>query len=462
LPDAPNQQADNKRCGHRPWHSLHCNLLGHQEQGRRSVKLLCVGDIHLGRQPSRLSPMLLEQLPARTLGPAEAWQRCVAQAIERKVDAVLLAGDVVEQNNDFYEAYADLQAGIEQLQRAGISVLGVAGNHDVEVLPRLAYNLPDFILLGRDGHWQAQRIESAAGHKVDILGWSFPRQRVIESPLAAGLPARGEHYTIGLLHCDRDQSGSHYAPVSSAELAAAGLDAWLLGHIHKPDALSGPRPMGYLGAITGLNPKDIGARGPWLLELSTPSEARIEQLPLAPLRWEEIEVGLDNLEQAGNIHSLIIRALRERHAAISEAGASPRAVGCRLLLRGRTALRREIEVELRDTDPRNDIQRFDEVCWFIHDWRLQAAPALDLEELAGASDPAGLLARKLLILRGEHSDERQALIGAAQQQLALVADHRHFAALEQNSLDSDQTATRLESAALRALDELLKQREARP
>lgn len=427
------------------------------------MKLLCVGDIHLGRQPARLSDQLLELLRPQSLGPAAAWQRCVAEAIDRAVDAVLLAGDVVEQNNDFYEAYGDLQDGIQQLHAAGIAVLGVAGNHDVEVLPRLADNLPEFVLLGRDGQWQSQQLEGADGYRVDILGWSFPRQRVTHSPLAAGLPARGDHYTIGLLHCDRDQSGSHYAPVTSGELESAGVDAWLLGHIHKPDALSGPRPKGYLGSITGLSPKDTGARGPWLLDLpASDEEVHIEQLALAPLRWEEIEILLDGLEQAGDIHSLIIRALRERHEAITTHGGSPRAVGCRLLLRGRTDLRREIEQELHQTDPGSDIQRFGDVFWFIHDWRLQAAPALDLEELARSSDPAGLLARKLLILQAGENEERQALIQDAQQRLTPVVNQRAFATLDSDRSDPERIAGLLESAALRALDELLAQREASP
>ena len=48
----------------------------------------------------------------------------------------LLAGDVVEQEDDFYEAYGDLRRGVDRLAAAGIPVLAVSGNHDVQVLPR--------------------------------------------------------------------------------------------------------------------------------------------------------------------------------------------------------------------------------------------------------------------------------------------------------------------------------------
>lgn len=423
------------------------------------MKLLCVGDIHLGRQPSRLTDALFESLSARDLSPATAWRASVDEALRLEVDAVLLAGDVVEQNNDFYEAYADLQAGIERLHQANIKVLGVAGNHDVEVLPRLADNLPEFILLGRNGKWQSHTLEAADGSQVDVLGWSFPTRLVTNSPLAGGLPGRNTRCTIGLLHCDRDQSGSRYAPVSSAELEAADVDAWLLGHIHKPDALSSSRPIGYLGSLSGLSPKDKGARGPWLLNVGPDGQTDIKQLPLTPLRWEEIDISLDALDRAEDIHSAIIAALRERHELIRESEYQPRAVGCRLLLTGRTALRRQIEAQLRDTDPRANTQQFDSSIWFIHDWRMQAAPAIDLHELSRSGDPAGLLARKLLLLQAEDNDARRDLIRTAQRQMTAVTNKRHFAALQADTIDESRTAELLESAALSALDRLLAQRE---
>jgi hypothetical protein len=46
------------------------------------------------------------------------------------VDAVLLAGDVVEQEDDFHEAYPDLRRGVERLTGAGIRVLGAGGAWD--------------------------------------------------------------------------------------------------------------------------------------------------------------------------------------------------------------------------------------------------------------------------------------------------------------------------------------------
>ena len=111
------------------------------------MKILAVGDIHLGRTPSRRPP----ELHAPDLGPAEGWRRTVDAALELDVQAVLLAGDVVDREDDFFEAYRTLEGGVRRLADADIDVIGVAGNHDVMVPPRLVRHIPRFRLLGGAG-----------------------------------------------------------------------------------------------------------------------------------------------------------------------------------------------------------------------------------------------------------------------------------------------------------------------
>ena len=167
------------------------------------MKLVAVGDIHLGRIPSRLPEELAGR--ARELGPAEAWRRTVDAAIAAGVKAVLLAGDVVEKEDDFFEAYRELNQRVKRLADAGIAIIGVAGNHDVRVLPRLAEQIPQFQLLGREvapeavptsvRRWSAEcqpsgrnqrweRCEIRDGNEVlSLWGWSFPRAQINDSPL---------------------------------------------------------------------------------------------------------------------------------------------------------------------------------------------------------------------------------------------------------------------------------------
>ena len=432
------------------------------------MKLLCVGDIHLGRQPARLPAGLLDEIKASELGPAAAWRCAVDFALADEVDAVLLAGDVVEQEDDFYEAYGDLRRGVDRLAAAQVPVLAVSGNHDVQVLPRLADAVPGFRLLGRGGRWEVRDVAGRDGRRrVQVLGWSFPERRVSTSPLAAHeLPPLdpGSGPVVGLLHCDRDAAaGSPYAPVRSAELAQAPVDAWLLGHIHQPDRLAPPRPIGYLGSLTGLDPGEPGPRGPWRLECAGP-ELALEHLPLAPLRWEEVEVALDGgLESAEDVHTLTVCALDALHERLCAERFRPRAAGCRLRFTGRTAHPNKVRRSLAASDPLRILHRRDDIVYFVHDWRFEASPTLDLDELARGADPPALLARKILLLRRPAGDTgRQALLAGARQRLASQGGRRRpFAAhgLNRNPPTEEEAAALLERAALGALAELLNQRE---
>ncbi|MCH9675157.1 MAG: metallophosphoesterase, partial [Gammaproteobacteria bacterium] len=275
------------------------------------VRLIAVGDIHLGRRASGVPDDLVAAYP-HAQSPATVWQRTVDHAIRVEADAVLLAGDVVEQEDDFFEAYGDLSAGVERLRQSGVAVLAVAGNHDVEVLPRLADSIPHVRLLGAGGRWERQSVRGRDGTEVHVLGWSFPSKEVSASPLQSGIAdamvaVSPGTTTIGLLHCDRDQTHSRYAPVRSAELDAAPVDAWFLGHIHRPDSLEGPRPMGYLGSLAALDVGEQGPHGPWDVAVAH-GQVTAEHLPMAPLRWERIDVELDGTTTVAQIPGRIISA----------------------------------------------------------------------------------------------------------------------------------------------------------
>ncbi|MCH8057867.1 MAG: hypothetical protein IIB78_08355, partial [Proteobacteria bacterium] len=57
-------------------------------------RLLCVGDIHLGRRPSRIPQDIDEYgVNLADLTPVAAWKKAVAWAIDNDIDAVVLAGD---------------------------------------------------------------------------------------------------------------------------------------------------------------------------------------------------------------------------------------------------------------------------------------------------------------------------------------------------------------------------------
>ncbi|MBT3567479.1 MAG: DNA repair exonuclease [Opitutae bacterium] len=358
------------------------------------LKILAVGDMHLGRRPSRLPEELSKE--SKSLGPNRAWERIVSAAIEGEVNAVVLAGDVVNTDDDFYEAYRNLKKGVNKLTTAGIQVLGVAGNHDAKVLPRLVESLPEFKLLGEGGKWESAQLEGE-GQSVTLWGWSFPSRTVKESPLAGASFNTNPGINLGLLHCDRGQTTSHYAPVSNEELNNAGLDGWLLGHIHKPDKLEAPNPSGYLGSITGMDPGEPGPHGPWLLTIETGQIKSVEQWVLAPLRWESIDIDIEGIEEPKDARKRVLDELADLDAEkIEPSKKPPSALGLRINLTGRSRFGSAavallegndiIETGLADTD------------FFVERITSLTRPEMDLKEMAKLNDPSGLLAKQLLLL----------------------------------------------------------------
>ncbi len=411
--------------------------------------LLAIGDIHLGRIPAALPPDLAPQ--AAQLGPEAAWSRAVTEAINRKVDAVVLAGDVVERSRDLLVAYGDLKNGVEKLATAGIPVLAVAGNHDTLVLPRLAREINALQLLGADGRWQ----EKSVG-KLNVIGWSFPRPQVRHSPLKDFPHISQPERVIGLLHCDRDQADSPYAPVTSAELEAAPTAAWLLGHIHQPDPLSAPRPIGYLGSLSALRASETGARGPWLLNWSE-SGVEIEQLPLAPLRYEALEVDVSQLERPEMLAEATLAAARGLATRLSKHEFMPDVVGLRIQWVGSCRFERELPTASAQLVEESRPWRERGMVLFIQKAVVRTQADFDLADIAQRSDPCGLLARRLLILANPEHDEHQRMLDQGRSRLLRVAGLREFQALD-TELDDASVRDWLQRAGQRALLELLAQR----
>ena len=406
-----------------------------------SLKVLAVGDMHLGRTPSGLP----ESLSVAELGPAQALEASITLAIEAGVQAVLFAGDLVEHEQDFFEARRLLKPALERLIAADIVVLAVCGNHDASVLPSLADELEGLQLLGRHQTWQAHTIEYG-GERLTVHGWSFDRRHIQHSPLAHSQPQRQAGVNLGLLHCDLDQSQSSYAPVSRQALQAQGLDGWVLGHVHAADALSVEDPIGYLGSLTSLHRNDLGARGPWLIEVAAGRLQAITHLPLTPVMWQVLELDVSAVDEVGQLRPHLDQAVQQFERALSDWHQSPRVVTLHLTLSGQSALGRVLETELlawREAAQNLSASQTTQV--FIDRVRVATVPVRDLAELARRPDHVGLLAQRLQALEAMDSDQAQALLNAARETVAPLHAPQPW------HLDAEVDAEAMSDAALLAV-----------
>ena len=359
------------------------------------MKLVLCGDLHLGRRSS-----LVAEFDGREHRAAAAWLRVVELAVAEQAAAVLVAGDLIDQDNRFYEARGPIRSGLDRLQQAGITTFAVAGNHDAEALPYVARHLahPALRLVGEGGAWESLRIE-VGDEAVQLVGWSFPQAWHESSPLATPPPIPEPNVpTIGLLHADLDTAGSRYAPCSSSALAACGYDLWVCGHQHAPRRFeSGGRLAAlYVGSPQALDAGEPGAHGAWVLETDSGGEPELR--PLSSVRYDAPEIDLDGVTDKASWDQAVQTALDAWTAkAVAESGPAIEVLSLRPRWVGACDLGRQIDewyaelakaeaeaagVPVRLLDRPTDATR----------------AAVDLAALATGQDPPGRLARILLDL----------------------------------------------------------------
>ncbi|PIE17359.1 MAG: hypothetical protein CSA66_05980, partial [Proteobacteria bacterium] len=271
------------------------------------------------------------------------------------------------------------------------------------------------------------------------------------------------------------------------ELLSTGYRGWFLGHIHRPDT---PRADGhpfYLGSVVGRHPGETGAHGPVLVELDAAGDLRARRLDLAPLRWENLDVPVGAMERvsAEELLSRLLAVVQNHSQELGPALDQTLAVGFRLRLTGVTPLAPQLRLaleRLRAEAPSLVTDHGDTVL-FIDRVTEDLAQPLDLADLARFPDPAGLLARRLLVLEGEGDPvpgvedadaERERLLRLGQEALGTGAlgtgvigtgtigtSARQSAFQERGpALAPEEIRQRLVATGRRALEEILATKEA--
>lgn len=426
--------------------------------------LLCTGDLHLGRHPTRIPA----ELDGPRFSPKAAWRSTVQEAIDRAVDAVLVTGDVVDRENRFFEAYGPFEAGLERLDDATIPVVVVSGNHDFDLLPRLidGLDLEHVHVLGEDGDWERTTVERNGDPRCYVDGWSYPEEHVFQSPLEDyDRSSPGDAPLIGLVHAELDARESEYAPVQTAELVDTPADAWLLGHVHKPQVHRPADPfVAYPGSPQALDPGERGPHGPWAITVDPRGRVEAEQVPLASLRYDRLEVDVSDADDPKAVPTIVSDRLSEHVRSDVETGPLELLLA-RVGLTGRTPVHGKL-VEQRNAIEERLSFKAGSLPVRVETLEIQTRPEVDLDALARGDSPAAYLAELLLALdRGEVDEEYRQLVGDARD-----AMQRAYASSAYNELrredrerthqpDETDAVETLERQGKLLLDALLEQKE---
>lgn len=349
------------------------------------MKILACSDIHIGRIPA---------VPGKSgLSGHEAWDAIVEKAIGLQVDVLVLAGDVVERDNSWFEAHGPLVKGLQKLGEHDIKVVAVAGNHDATIFPILAKECGEVRMLGLDGKWEHCDIDG-----VRFVGRSFAANTCTENPLDTFDRTLCDYLgpVLGLLHCDADGPiGGRYASVPTSQIADLPVPLWVMGHIHGSKTLAGGKAF-YCGSPFALDSSETGGHGIWLLE--TEGERSWKEpkfVPLSPWLFCECPVDLTGIEESTQLIAAITRSMRS--LPVPEGPWED--VCCHLAFTGTlpVSIRLDkelpsdklVELEVAHQNPEITVHALDT-------YADETVPPVDLRALAKGSGPEALLAHLLL------------------------------------------------------------------
>lgn len=272
-------------------------------------RFLHAADIHLDsplRGLERYEGAPVERLREAT---RRALQNLVELALDTPVDLVLIAGDLYDGDWEDFQTGLFFARQAARLDRAGIPMVIVAGNHDAANRMSRQLPLPPSTTLMLPGQAQTVRLDQL---KVAVHGQSFGEQATGEN-LAAGYPraVRG-WFNIGLLHTSLTGREGHdvYAPCSLEHLCAKGYDYWALGHVHRYEVVSQDPPVVFSGNLQGRHIRETGPKGCVLVEVEG-RKVQWKFVPLDVVRWEECLVNAEGAEDETELLERIRQRLAE-------------------------------------------------------------------------------------------------------------------------------------------------------
>lgn len=327
----------------------------------------------------------------------EALDTLVGLVIEEKADFVIIAGDLYDGDWRDYKTGLFFAAQMGRLNKEGIPVYLLHGNHDAESQITRRLDLPDNVHVFGTRKPETFALDEL---KVALHGQSF-RQRDVTNNLVPDYPVPvSGAFNIGVLHTGLGGMGGHanYAPCAIEDLTKKGYDYWALGHVHRASVLHEKPHVVFPGNLQGRHARETGAKGASLVSVEDGDIVELTTVPCDVVRWAVLPVSLANAENIGDVIDRVHDAIE---AAANEADG--RLLACRIVLEGRTAVHDRLvasEDRMLAEARAGALGLGDEVAW-VEKVVISTQPEVDAETLAEREDAIGELRRLLQEATGD-------------------------------------------------------------
>ena len=309
--------------------------------GMTGFRFVHAADLHLDTPFQGIAapaPAVAEALRDASL---QAWENLVDLTLDQQAAFLLLAGDTYDGAERGIRAQLRFARGLERLGRQGVRVFIVDGNHDPQAQGWSAVRVwPSNVTVFGHERVAVAAVDREGRRLADVYGISYERRDVTENlalrfPRAAEAPAEPGVLRVGLLHCNVGANADHlpYSPCSVADLSAAAVDYWALGHVHKRQVLHASQPAAaYPGNLQGRSakPSETGAKGALVVEVNDGVVGNISFHACDAARFEVLSVDITDCPDLPMLAERLLDA-----SAGLQAEASGRHLVVRAILSGR-------------------------------------------------------------------------------------------------------------------------------
>jgi DNA repair exonuclease SbcCD nuclease subunit len=273
-----------------------------------------------------------------------ALENLVDLALERRVEFVVIAGDVYDGDWKDHNTGLFFVAQMSRLREADTPVVLIHGNHDAASRMTRQLRLPDNVEVLSHKQAGTSRSKRLRELGVAVHGKSFA-QAAEHGNLARDYPPPDRGLlNIGLLHTSLTGAEGHepYAPCTLDDLRQKEYDYWALGHVHNAEVKCDDPHVVFCGNLQGRHIREPGAKGCYVVTLDDGRAPQMEFHALDVFRWELCHVDASELRHPDDVLDRFggeLTRLLERHAGL------PLAV--RVIVSGRTPVHSRLCAQLQ-------------------------------------------------------------------------------------------------------------------
>lgn len=365
-----------------------------------NFKFIHTADLHLDspfKGITEVAGKFSEEIMSSTF---RAFDQVLEYCIELEVDFLIIAGDIFDSDNRSLRAEIYFARGMERLNKAGIKVYLIHGNHDPLNSKQNNYNWPENVYTFPSTGVTRVAYPNEEDVAVQIYGRSYPQRFFYENCLPEFAKLHeGKSFSIAIHHSnvDGDKKYDSYAPTSLSEIKKTKYDYWALGHIHHNAILNEREPMVvYSGNTQGRHINERGIKECHYVEVVKNQISDSKWLPTSQIIWEQIEIDITGITRLDQLISLIDKSIEQEQERYQ------RPLILRIILFGRSELYLMLQSKeqlLEIEDSLNEHYTNSKLWTIIESIQINVEPQVALEQIiAGDSFLADYLKQY-----GEHS-----------------------------------------------------------